>query len=34
MKIDGGIGTDLRNVARNAKEVEAAGYTGAWTAEF
>jgi probable F420-dependent oxidoreductase len=33
MKIDGGIGTDLRNVARNAKEVEAAGYSGAWTAE-
>ena len=33
MKIDGNIGTDLRNVAKNAKEVEAAGYAGAWTAE-
>ena len=33
MKIDGNIGTDLRNVAQNAKEVEAAGYAGAWTAE-
>jgi len=33
MKIDGSIGMDLRNVPRNAKEVEAAGYSGAWTAE-
>jgi probable F420-dependent oxidoreductase len=33
MKIDGGIGTDLRNVPQQAQEVEAAGYTGAWTAE-
>ena len=33
MKVDGGIGTDLRHVAANAKEVEAAGYSGAWTAE-
>ncbi len=33
MKIDGGIGTDLRSVPRQAREVEAAGYSGAWTAE-
>ena len=33
MKIDGGIGTDLRNVPQQAQEVEASGYTGAWTAE-
>jgi probable F420-dependent oxidoreductase len=33
MKVDGGIGTDLRQVAANAKEVEEAGYSGAWTAE-
>ena len=33
MKVDGGIGTDLRKVAASAKEVEAAGYSGAWTAE-
>ncbi|MSO59791.1 MAG: LLM class F420-dependent oxidoreductase [Ilumatobacteraceae bacterium] len=33
MKVDGGIGTDLHKVAQGAKEVEAAGYTGAWTAE-
>src|SRR6056297_1831041 len=33
MKIDGSLGTDLRRVARNAQDVEAAGYTGAWTAE-
>jgi probable F420-dependent oxidoreductase len=33
MKVDGGIGLDLRTVATNAKEVEAAGYSGAWTAE-
>ena len=33
MKVDGGIGTDLLKVAQSAQEVEAAGYTGAWTAE-
>ena len=33
MKIDGNIGTDLRNVPQNAKDAEAAGYSGAWTAE-
>lgn len=33
MKVDGGIGTDLHKVAQSAQEVEAAGYTGAWTAE-
>ncbi len=33
MKVDGNIGMDLRSVAQNAKEVEAAGYSGAWTAE-
>ncbi len=33
MKVDGGIGTDLHKVAAAAKEVEASGYTGAWTAE-
>jgi probable F420-dependent oxidoreductase len=33
MKVDGGIGSDLHRVATSAKEVEAAGYTGAWTAE-
>ncbi len=33
MKVDGNIGTDLRNIPQNAKEVEAAGYAGAWTAE-
>lgn len=33
MKVDGNIGLDLRNVPQNAKEVEAAGYSGAWTAE-
>src|SRR6056297_3511973 len=33
MKIDGSLGTDLRHVAQNAQDVEAAGYTGAWTAE-
>jgi probable F420-dependent oxidoreductase len=33
MKVDGGIGTDLHRVAQSAKEVEAAGYSGAWTAE-
>jgi probable F420-dependent oxidoreductase len=33
MKVDGGIGLDLNKVAQNAKSVEAAGYSGAWTAE-
>ena len=33
MKVDGGIGTDLAKVADQAKQIEAAGYTGAWTAE-
>jgi hypothetical protein len=33
MKIDGGISTDLRSVPQQAKDVEAAGYSGAWTAE-
>ncbi len=33
MKVDGNIGLDLNTVAANAKEVEAAGYSGAWTAE-
>ena len=33
MKVDGGISTDLSKAAQNAKDVEAAGYSGAWTAE-
>ncbi|MBV1892804.1 MAG: LLM class F420-dependent oxidoreductase [Ilumatobacteraceae bacterium] len=33
MKIDGSIGSNLHNVAENAAAVEAAGYSGAWTAE-
>ena len=33
MKVDGGIGTNLAKAGEQAKEVEAAGYTGAWTAE-
>ena len=33
MKIDGNIGMDLHSVAQNAREVEASGYSGAWTAE-
>jgi probable F420-dependent oxidoreductase len=33
MKVDGGIPTDLSKAADAAKEVEAAGYSGAWTAE-
>ncbi len=33
MKVDGGIGNDLRKAGEQAKEVEAAGYSGAWTAE-
>ena len=33
MKVDGGIGTDLHKAAANAREAEAAGYSGLWTAE-
>ena len=33
MKVDGNIGIDLATVADSAREVEAAGYSGAWTAE-
>ncbi len=33
MKVDGGIGTDLNTAAQSAKELEAAGYSGLWTAE-
>ncbi|WP_420453300.1 LLM class F420-dependent oxidoreductase [Ilumatobacter sp.] len=33
MKVDGSIGTDLAQVATRAREVEEAGYAGAWTAE-
>ena len=33
MKVDGGIGSNLSQVPQSAKEVEAAGYAGAWTAE-
>ncbi len=33
MKVDGGIGNDLHKAGTQAKEVEAAGYSGAWTAE-
>src|SRR4249920_3031910 len=33
MKVDGGIGNDLTKAGAQAKEAEAAGYTGAWTAE-
>ncbi len=34
MKIDGNIGINLATVAAQAQEVEAAGYSGAWTAEM
>jgi probable F420-dependent oxidoreductase len=33
MKVDGGLGTDLSKAAASAREAEAAGYTGVWTAE-
>jgi probable F420-dependent oxidoreductase len=33
MRVDGGITTELAKTAAQAKEVEAAGYDGAWTAE-
>ena len=33
MKVDGGIGTDLAKAGAHAKQAEAAGYSGVWTAE-
>ncbi|MEY2967429.1 MAG: hypothetical protein RIQ64_56 [Actinomycetota bacterium] len=33
MKVDGGVALDLAKSAESAKETEAAGYSGAWTAE-
>ena len=33
MKVDGGLGNDLNKAGAQAKELEAAGYSGAWTAE-
>ncbi len=33
MKVDGNIGLELDKVAERAQEAEAAGYSGAWTAE-
>ncbi|MFM8529102.1 MAG: LLM class F420-dependent oxidoreductase [Ilumatobacteraceae bacterium] len=33
MKVDGGIGNDLRLAPAQAKELESQGYAGAWTAE-
>ncbi len=33
MKVDGNLGFDLTNVPENARAAEAAGYSGAWTAE-
>ena len=33
MKVDGGIALDLHQSVQAAKDAEAAGYTGAWTAE-
>lgn len=33
MKVDGGVGGDLGSVPRQAREAEAAGYSGIWTAE-
>jgi probable F420-dependent oxidoreductase len=33
MKVDGGIGTDLNKAGAQAKDAEAAGYSGVWTAE-
>ncbi|MEY4372562.1 MAG: hypothetical protein RL219_1331 [Actinomycetota bacterium] len=33
MKVDGGIGFDLRNAGKQAQDLEAQGYAGAWTAE-
>src|SRR5947199_6192700 len=33
MKVDGGIGFDLAGAAETAREAEAAGYDGVWSAE-
>ena len=33
MRVDGGLSLDLRKAAASAKDLEAAGYDGAWTAE-
>ncbi len=33
MKVDGGLGSDLRQAGAQAKELEATGYSGAWAAE-
>ena len=33
MKVDGGIAGSLRNAGTQAKELEAAGYSGAWSFE-
>jgi probable F420-dependent oxidoreductase len=33
MKVDGGIGTNLHTAGAQAKELEAAGYSGGWAAE-
>ena len=33
MKVDGGIALDLHQSVQAAKDAEAAGYSGAWTAE-
>jgi len=33
MKVDGSLGTDLAKAGANAREAEAAGYAGVWTAE-
>ena len=33
MKVDGGVGGDLGSVPTQAREAEAAGYSGIWTAE-
>ncbi len=33
MKVDGGIGPDLHQAGAQAKQLERAGYSGAWTAE-
>ncbi len=33
MKVDGGISTNLHTAGAQAKDLEAAGYSGAWTAE-
>ncbi|MFV0306149.1 MAG: TIGR03617 family F420-dependent LLM class oxidoreductase, partial [Desertimonas sp.] len=33
MKVDGSLGTNLHQAGAQARELEAAGYSGAWTAE-